>query len=377
MAEKLKPRDNYLQNIEREYHDATAIKQGAEYRLTGNQLLLLFTPEQVAHAKQEMLLALEPGRIKNKNIMPGAPKKELPATMRIPLKNGDVEIPNQSLCTFEVLLKNAAIIEKEYPKLIADLPNDEPWKYPKAAHALLTTDAGKKTLYEIQQQSPEENYYLLLFIIGNHDLGRVIDAKKRHGLPLPAECENTTHHGTASVQLLKNWGVLSSFSQDTQEIISYSLEHHADMVTPKLEPNASDTEKIKHAFTCLVRDIDKLSLFVHNTDKYLSDEKTKAGQIQMNNLEGEQGMIKPVALLDDFTKYKIIDRTRCQSYEAFMLQFLAWIYDVNVKKVLKQIVQSGAVEKLLEYFKNHLPENQYQDILQATNSYLESQELKN
>jgi len=98
--------------------------------------------------------------------------------------------------------------------------------------------------------------------------------------------------------------------------------------------------------------------------------------MQVNRLNGEQGTIEPLALLDTFTQYKSIDRTQCKSYEAFMLQFLAWIYDVNVKAVLEQIVQSGAVEQLLSYFKCHLPETQYQAILHATTQYLENQGLK-
>jgi len=374
MPEKLTPRDIYLRNVEREHYDAAAVEHGAEFGMTGSQLLLFFTPKQIEHARQEMASAFE--ETKTEKTISQKPQQELPTTVRLPLKDADVEIPNQPLCTFEALLKSAAIIEKEYPKLIADLPEDEPWKYPKTAHAILTTSIGAKALAQIQQQLPEENFYLLLFIMGNHDLGRVMDAKKRRGLAMPADYNFTPNHGAASAQLLKNWNALSQFPQDTQTIISYALLHHADKHTPELTPNASYIEKIQYAFVCFVRDIDKLSLFVNKTDQYLSDKKTKAEQMQVNRLNGEQGTIEPLALLDTFTQYKSIDRTQCKSYEAFMLQFLAWIYDVNVKAVLEQIVQSGAVEQLLSYFKCHLPETQYQAILHATTQYLENQGLK-
>lgn len=126
--------------------------------------------------------------------------------------------------------------------------------------------------------------------------------------------------------------------------------------------------------------MDKLSTFTNRTNGYLRDEVNKKKQAEVNKLNfdvehptAEWGMIDPPELIDVFMSNQAITRGDCRSYEAFMLQYLAWIYDINLKSMVGEAINTGVVNKLLDYFKEQLPGDQYQKINGATTQYLAKQ----
>ena len=154
--------------------------------------------------------------------------------------------------------------------------------------------------------------------------------------------------------------------------MSFAVEHHADRNTPSLPELPTRTDKQKQVLVSAIRDIDKFTNFQYLTDRYLRDEEYKQGQVLANKLDpkGEMGRIEPVSQLRQFLAGGTLLRAECRSYEAYMLQYLAWIYDVNFGHTLNEIVRTGAVDNLLAYFYQQLPVNDAQAIRRKTVEYL-------
>lgn len=275
----------------------------------------------------------------------------------------------RSLCTQEQLQQAGGIVEREIPSLMEALPEGHPWKEGKVIHRKVVQGEVQTIVGYFTTHFPPEYYELLSFLGGVHDLGRAIEAKKKLGM-LPATYRMFLHHGEESANLLKDWGVTDIFEPDTQEIIRYATVHHADRETPSLPASPAPLDVLKHFYTSLVRDIDKLGIFRAKTDALLYDPTEKAKQIDVGGFEGEKRTIDPENLLDTFQTFRTLDRSRCRSYESVMLQYLAWIFDVNLPIVLTEVVYTGAIEKLLRYFAQQLREEQYRQIEETTVRYL-------
>lgn len=250
------------------------------------------------------------------------------------------------------------------------LPKDHPWEKAKWEHADAAAEEND-TIYSFLKEKLPDNYYALLtFLATFHDLGRTIEGKRKLGL-LPPGYREFSHHGEESFSLLKEWGALEPFPPETREIIEYAIIHHADKSTPPLPDNPTNLDKQKYFYTCTLRDVDKLALFRNKTDRYLFDVKVKAAQAKVNNLLGEQNIINPSAIIETFGEFQAIKRGECVSYEAFMLQYLAWIFDIKLRPVLEEVVRVGAIEKILRYFREQrIPDDQYQRIKETIMNYL-------
>lgn len=282
---------------------------------------------------------------------------------------GKIDIENEPLCEAEHIENASIIVENNIDGLTKDLPDNHPWKEGKLLHRVSTMVECNRTIYKnFQDRLPEENYSLLEFLASVHDLGRAVEAKRKLGL-LKDGYRDFSSHGQESVALLKDWNALDKYPEDTQEIIEYAIAHHSDIITPEIGEDPSSLDKLKYFFTSILRDVDKLSIFRNKTDKYLDDEEEKKKQVEVNNVEGEKGTIDPPDLLQTFARREMIDRSKCRSYEAFMLQYLAWIFDFNLKISLEQTLQIGAVNKILYYFKQQLPNEQYTIIEQTVSDY--------
>lgn len=291
-------------------------------------------------------------------------------TVKVEMINGNIEIENNPLCKREQISEASKVIEEHVPKIIEGLPDGHPWKGGKLVHRMFVISESERSIRKYFGDAlSEENYVLMSFLASVHDLGRAIEAKKKLGI-LPEDYRRFSQHGEESVNLLKDWGALNNFSQDTQEIIKYVILHHADKSSPALPENPTELDKLKHFYTCIFRDSDKLALFRDRTDAYLKDEGEKIKQTQVNNLIGETGKIEPEELTKTFSEFYTIDRSKCKSYEAFMLQYLAWIFDLNLKTSLKEAVDCGAIPKILNYFKKSLSPEQYNGIYKTTENYL-------
>ena len=296
---------------------------------------------------------------------------------KIELVDGEVSIKNKPLCTEKQIKKSKEIIQENLPKLLSTIPDGNPWKERKEKHMEMT----KKETHEIlqkhfQDKIVKENIELADFISKMHDLGRYLQAQKIAGVFKDYDYKDFENHGVAGVNLLKKWSALDPFSQKVQEIIKYAIGHHSEKNTTPLPDNSSDIEKNKFFYLCLVRDFDKYDGFCRKADNYLFDEATKEKQIEAQpHINGEKGEIKPNSLIDNFEKQETLDKNKVQSYEGFILQFFAWIFDMNLKVVLEKTCNSNASDKIFRYFENHIPESQLKRIQNTYNSFINKHNL--
>jgi len=278
------------------------------------------------------------------------------------------------------------------PELVGLLPPDHPWGKAKLDHADQVSDGASEVLAALDQQSGQGLNSLLLLLGLSHDLGRPILGAIRLGRELPDQycleaAENSSadiNHGHYSAQVLKAWGLLDLLDQNTRLIVEYALARHANPGSPEPPPDdrrssTTELERFQIAVTWLLRDADKLATFREKTQGYLFDKEEKRRQIKANGLGGEKFAIEPSRLLDEFANQRPISRDQCDSYEAYMLQFLSWIFDVNFVEVLGKIAnqaqlglhQPAPIESLLRYFGRQLPYQDYLKISDKTKQYLE------
>lgn len=294
-------------------------------------------------------------------------------TLRIEFIDGAIEIEQgEPLCDEETIRRAHEIIGNQ--NILDGLPAGHRWGEAKLQHAVLATAEVEKresVVYGFfKDELPDDYYALLAFVATVHDLGRIIEGKKQLGL-LPPDYRQFSHHGEESVNLLREWGVLEQFPPETREIIEYAIAHHADKSTPPLPENPTELDKKKYFYTCALRDVDKLALFRNKTDSYLFDADEKRAQAKLNHLQGELKEINPSTVLETFTRFQPIKREECVSYEAYMLQYLGWLFDIKLKPVLEEVVKIGAIEKILRYFREqNIPDDQYQKIEETVTSYL-------
>ncbi|MEI6040004.1 MAG: HD domain-containing protein [Candidatus Berkelbacteria bacterium] len=307
---------------------------------------------------------------------------------KIDFKDGSVEIPTKPLCDIEQIHAAQEIVDQNYPELASMLREGHPWREMKNLHALQTQEQSMDVLVEeIGFDLNDPNARLAIFISEIHDLGRVIDGLKNEKLPIPQEFEGLAHHGQFSVKILEEWHALDGFPAETQEIIKFAVEHHANKSTAALPENASDLQKTEYVYNCIFRDIDKLTLLVGKGEKYLYDPKVrsdqfnivkgKVGQDEAGNERflGENGQVTQEAM-DLFLNNKLNDVNKLFTYETYMLNVLGFIFDINLVGVLKNVAESGIVEKFLNYFEQRLSTDQFQAINQKVHSYLEERGIE-
>lgn len=307
---------------------------------------------------------------------------------KIDFKDGSVEIPTAPLCNIEQIHAAQNIVDQNYPELASLLREDHPWREMKNLHALQTQEQSMDVLVEeIGFDLNDPNARLAMFVSEVHDLGRVIDGLKVDKLPIPQEFEGLIHHGQFSVKILEQWGVLDLFPVETQEIIRFAVDHHADKNTAPLAENASDLQKNEYVYNCIFRDLDKLALLVGKGEKYLYDPKVRSDQFNIVKIKvgqdeegndrflGENGQITQQAM-DLFLNEKLNDVKNFFTYETYMLNALGFIYDINLVGVLKNVVKSGVINKFLGYFEKQLSDEQFQAINQKVHSYLEERGIE-
>lgn len=369
MPDRRTAREEYLTEVSRLDSDAEHALSGAEHVVDERgQLLFMFTEEQIEHARK--MMAEDRQRTDQRTKEFPEAERTKPSRIMVEMADQFVEINNEPLSTFENLLQAKRVIENRYPSLVQSLPVDHPWRQAKITHELIAGAGLQNVLAGLSRDMKEENYYLLLLLAGSHDIGRPVLAKKKLGL-LPSDGGQLKTDGAYAAELLEEWGALKPFPAATRDLILHAVIHHSDRATPELPKEPSETDKLKYVFTSAVRDLDKLSTFHGKTDLYLFDDEEKRKQNEVGGFEGEQGRINPPELIDDFKSMRPLDRQQCKSYEAYMLSYLAWIFDLKLRDSLKATVASGMIEKTLRYLRSQLVNKaEYEQIDAMVNEFL-------
>ena len=114
----------------------------------------------------------------------------------------------------------------------------------------------------------------------------------------------------------------------------------------------------------IVRDFDKLAGFgADAARRYVDDEKYKKAQIEANWADwrkvdptwgNEKGRIEPAYMVIQFERRQLLDRSQCQSYEAYMLQYLAWLFDISSPQIVETILRDGGPQIVMDYLRKQL-----------------------
>lgn len=264
-------------------------------------------------------------------------------------------------------------IFRVYDVLADSIPahsNSGKWKFGKPAHA-------RKALKEVNDfadlfgLSPMLVNYVAIACSG-HDLGRMTQANKRvntrpdgfddifddarREVPYSDDDER---HGYESVLLLRP--ILGSFADtDVGKWLLDAVLHHSLKINPTLEMCGGSEESL--ALCGIVRDIDKVLGFQDAGD-YTGNAERKAKerlqnwpkQIEADPAWGtELGMISPISFLLDTPLEQPIDRQKCRSYEAYMFQFLKWIFGFARTEMQDVALHEGGPQIVAAYLLKQL-----------------------
>lgn len=266
------------------------------------------------------------------------------------------------------------ILDERMPELFNRLPADHMWRK-KLQHVVVTPELVHPIIASFRGELSNELFQLLVFIYRAHDIGRAIEALKKLG-SLPGDYRQFEHHGEESVNLLQEWGVIDgTLSAGAWEVAQYAILHHFGAWTPTLPESPEYLDNVKYFVTVLLRDIDKLSTFKETTAQYLYLRWKKEREIAMHGIPERHAVI-PASFLSTFERREVPDfhgvkrRNEERSYEGYMLYFLAWLFDVNLARVMAEIVESNAIRWLLQYFSEQLPETDFGRIKRTVREYL-------
>jgi len=293
-----------------------------------------------------------------------------------------ITLPTRDLCLPSHIEGAQATIENAAPQLVEMLQQidpDHPW-LSKGVHSAKTCNNVFRILEILGISIDSNNAKLLGFAAYNHDLGRIVQALKDAGQKFSPEMMTLKEHGEYTAQLLREWGVDMLFGTDCWKVLEYLFVHHADPKMPAIPDNPSELQIWKHDMLRVLRVADKFATMVNRTDYYLTPEGI-AGQNPLMEKECEKvgrfyldeaGYINEEAL-DAFSKRQPFARYLCETYEAYMVNYLAWIFEIDIPEILKSIFKSGFVHKITGYLiAREVPDNQINLVYNEVIDYLQN-----
>lgn len=254
-----------------------------------------------------------------------------------------------------------------YEELAFYLPDMMVWKAQKPEHARHCAREARELAALFGFNELEIAYFTLLF--ASHDLGRMVEGLRNlmpHGnLPAhvvarwPMIFVPERPHGVDSAILLREV-VGGAFVGTTIGVWTLAaIEHHSDKENPTFKMLKSPEAL---ALANIIRDLDKAEGFREAMD-YTANPERKAkerrtnwpGKIKNDPSWGtELGCIDPQEALDEFEQNRAIDRRTCRSYEAYMLQYLAWVKSIVQPEMRKLALREGGPQIVAAYLLKQL-----------------------
>jgi hypothetical protein len=277
--------------------------------------------------------------------------------------------------TAEEMHSATSLVIDRFKELGPQLPVNHAWREGKLIHALAAKEEATRLGPELGMNDLETS--VLEFMLTSHDIGRLTE-----GLRKEAGKTVAWGHGTDSVNELRMLFFTADEtshprfgSQEFWRAVFVAIEHHADINPPSLEACGGD--EAGFALYTIVSDLDKIGGF-EKANKYVNDNDEKRRQIEVNWKEErkhdltageEKGAIVPTSLLDVFESRQPLRRKDCQSYEAFMLQLMAWFFGVQNPEIYQHILATGGPQVLMSYFKRQLPDSEYARIVAVVKEF--------
>lgn len=272
-------------------------------------------------------------------------------------------------------------IFETYGALAGAMHDSMGWKTKKPEHARECAAEIDKLASRLGLDSEEERAFYALLSAG-HDLGRMVEGLRKSLDPKapkkiqiilpdgfadrwPLVKEPKRDHGLDSAELLRL--ILGWFAETL--IGQWSLlavEHHSDIHNPTLDMVGGILEAL--ALCNFLRDVDKVTGF-DDALRYTQDEAHKATQRLQNWAEQivddaawgtEMGRIDPAEAIDDFVAGIAINRAKCRSWEAYMLQYLTWIISIVLEEMREIALARGGPQIVAAYLLRQLLGNHAQ-----------------
>jgi hypothetical protein len=133
-----------------------------------------------------------------------------------------------------------------------------------------------------------------------------------------------------------------------------AMLHHSLRDNPKLDMCDGSEEAL--GICGVVRDFDKVVAMNHEARDYTQNEERKLAE-RRQNFGGEcpeMGRIEPAEFLLEVPFTTLIDRQACKSYEAYMLQFLKWLFGFMREDMQDMAIAGGGPQILANYLLRQL-----------------------
>jgi hypothetical protein len=262
--------------------------------------------------------------------------------------------------------------------LTDELPEGHPWKDGTFGKLKLAEENARKigVLAPILGLNDVETR-LFEFLLLSQNVGRLVEAHRVEmeisasdmSVPTPRASDATRHHGHESAVIIGKI-LEGAVSPDLRQVILYAVEHHADPFMPKA-CNFVATEEVINAalgLTGILRDWDKRKGFL-KAQLLVEDEAYKemerrtnwfSARLRFPDWGDEKRRITPEHLFQSFAQGGLIIRGDCESYEAFILQILTYLFDVVHPEFLERILSEGGPRILYQYLERRLEHQTHQ-----------------
>lgn len=276
------------------------------------------------------------------------------------------EIISTSGITIQEIDTSISLMRARYKALDELLPDGHMWKYSKLLHA-------EHCMEEVEEHSPLFGFEglerdVFRFILFGHDVGRLQQGIQRSR----GETVDDQIHGKLSVDHI--FIALANESDRIPSLFVPGIPRALDTVSPiwSLIFKAIECHSLRDTPTAealgdhapalpliqVMRDTDKLGGFdsakAYTEDKERQDRERRANwtaRLDIDPVQGtELGVIDPPFLLwYRFLRGKSLLRADCRGYESYMLQLLAWCFDVNTPEMLQVIFDRGGPQTVFRY----------------------------
>lgn len=269
-----------------------------------------------------------------------------------------------------------------YYALAEPLKEASKWKRGKPEHARKSAEEAREFADFLGLNELEVAFFALAFC--SHDLGRMIqallqasahDAAENIRISLTGKFRDAwswvledaersmpyrdEYHGTESANLLRP--ILGIFAESNAgQWLLAAITYHSHRSNPTLDMVGGVEEA--HAVCCIVRDLDKLVGFREARDYTGNTERKRKERIQNwpkqvqddPDWGTELGKIDPYEFLFDTPFEQPIDRQKCRSFEAYMLQFLKWLPGFASSEMQALALREGGPQIVAAYLMNQL-----------------------
>lgn len=225
----------------------------------------------------------------------------------------------------------------------------------KRKHCWRVAGEGKRLSRALQLPPAEQRAVTVMGLL--HDVGR-FEQYTRFGTFVD---QFSVNHAECSADEIATAGILDNLATDSRDILLQAIRWHN---RPHL-PDDVDGELL--FYTRLLRDADKLDIWrvVLNYYENQNGRYNKAISLDLPDTPGCTPRV-----INSLLKHRYVDYRWCRNANDFKVKQMCWVYDLNVRPSLEQVVRRNIVER----FRRQLPAGDLIDRLETElRAYIDTQ----